>query len=249
MRKSVWIMAACGVFGVSMLANMPAQLVIPKSSGRLQLLGIGGSVWRGEVQQILYDGKVLPVRDLNWKVRPTALIRGTLEAEFHEEQSPQNRGKAVLDLFSQQYELQAVQWQLSGDALDPWFRAGVDLQGQFALDLQTLRLPANGLIPRRVQGRLDWQNAALEMDSELWPIGSPLAQFSGEGDAVKGIVTNARPLLPGDISFQCNPENCRVDLSLQPAPDAPPSLTNVLMLLGLQQEGNRYSGQLNLSME
>jgi hypothetical protein len=249
MRKSVWIMAACGVFGISVLANMPAQVVIPNNSGRLQLLGIGGSVWRGEVRQILYDGKVLPVRGLNWNVSPTALIRGTLEAEFHEQQSPQNRGKAGLDLLSRQYELQAVTWQLSGSELDPWFRTGVDLQGQFALDLQILRLPANGLIPRRVQARLDWQNAVLAVDAERWPIGSPLAQFSGEGDAVKGIVTNTQPQLPGDISFQCTTEGCRVDLSLQPASKAPPSLVNVLVLLGLQQEGNRYTGQLNLEMK
>lgn len=249
MRKGSWIIAACGMFGISVLANMPAQLVIPESPGRLQLLGIGGSVWRGEVKRILYDGKALPVRGLNWKVRPTALISGTLEADFHEQQSPENHGTAFLDLLSQEYELQAVQWQLSGSALDPWFRAGVDLQGQFAIDLQTLRLPANGLIPRRVQGKLDWQNAVLEMDSELWPIGSPLAQFSGEGDAVKGIVTNTQPLLPGDISFQCTPESCRIDLSLQPAPEAPPSLSDVLLLLGLQQEGNRFTGQMTLQMK
>lgn len=249
MRKGSWIIAACGVFGISVVANMPAQLVIPESPGRLQLLGIGGSVWRGEIKQILYDGKVLPVRDLNWKVRPTALVRGTLVAEFHEQQLPHNRGRAVLELFSRRYELQAVQWQLAGSSLDPWFRAGVDLQGEFALDLQTLRLPANGLIPRRVQGKLDWRNAALEMDSELWPIGSPLAQFSGEGDAVKGIVTNTQPLLPGDISFQCTQESCRVDLSLQPAPEAPPSLSNVLMLLGLEQAGNRFTGQMTLQMK
>ena len=155
-----------------------------------------------------------------------------------------NRGTVKVDLLSRQYELQAVQWQLPGSSLDPWFRAGVGLQGRFALNL-----PANGLIPRRVQGRLDWQDAALEMNSELWTIGSPLAQFSGEGNAVKGIVTNAQPPLPGDISFQCVPENCRVDLSLQPAPDAPPSLTNVLVLLGLQQEGSRFSGQLTLPMK
>lgn len=242
-------MAACGVFGISVLANIPAQLVIPESSGRLQLLGIGGSVWRGQVKQILYDGKALPLRELNWKVRPTALVRGAVQAEFHEQQSPENHGTAVLELLSGEYELQAVQWRLDGSALDPWFRAGVDLQGQFTLDLQTLRLPANGLIPRRVKGKIDWQDAAVQMDSKVWTIGSPAAQFSGEGEAVKGIITNSQPLLPGDISFQCIPENCRVDLSLAPAPDAPPSLTNVLRLLGLRQEGNRFSGQLLLPMK
>lgn len=249
MNKGSWFIGAGIVFGFSLLAHVPAQVVVPERAGKLELLGISGSVWRGEVKQILYSGKVLPVRNLNWKVRPLSLLGGTLKAHFHEQQTPANRGQAVMDLLSQQYQLQAVQWQLAGSSLDPWFRAGVGLQGQFTLDLQTLRLPANGLIPRQVQGRIDWQNAALRWGSEIWPVGSPLAQFSGEGDAVKGVVTNAQALLPGDISFQCTPASCRVDLSLQPTPDAPPSLSNVLLLLGLQQTGNRFTGQMNLMMK
>ena len=202
MRKRLWISAGCLVFGISVLANMPAQLVIPESSGKLQLLGIGGSVWRGEVKQIVYDGKTLPVRDLKWKLRPTALFHGALEAEFHEKQSPVNHGKAVLELLSRQYELQAVQWQLSGNSLDPWFRAGVGLQGQFTLDLQTLRLPANGQIPRRLQGRIDWQDEAHRMDSETKPIGSPLIQLYGEADALNGIINKSQALLPGDRAIE-----------------------------------------------
>jgi hypothetical protein len=249
MQKWLWFIAACFVFAVSLLAHLPAQLVVPEQAGELQLLGIGGSVWRGEVKQILYDGKALPVRNLSWSVRPAALLGGTLKADFHEQQTPANRGQAIVDLLSRQYELQAVQWQLAGSSLDPWFRAGVGLHGQFELDLPTLRLPANGLIPRQVQGRIDWLGAALRMDSETWPIGSPLMQFSGEGDAVNGIITNSQPMLPGDSSFECTPESCRVDLSLQPTPDAPPSLSNVLLMLGLQQTGNRFTGHMTLPVK
>lgn len=249
MHKGIWFTAAGLVFGFSLLANAPAQLVVPDTAGKLQLLGIGGSVWRGEVEQILYDGKALPIRNLRWKVRPLSLLVGTLDAEFHEQQATGNRGQVEVDLLSRQYELQTVQWQLPGASLDPWFRTGVDFKGEFALDLQTLRLPANGLIPRRVQGRLDWQTAVLQMGSETWPVGSPSMQFSGEGDAVKGIITNSQPALPGDSSFECTPEICRVELSLQPTPDAPQSLPNVLMLLGLQQAGDRFSGQITLSLD
>jgi hypothetical protein len=249
MHKGLWFIAACFVFAISLLAHLPAQLVVPENAGELQLLGVSGSVWRGEVKQILYSGKALPVQNLNWTVKPTALLAGTLKADIHERQAPMNRGQVSVDLLSRQYELQAVQWQLAGSALDPWFRAWVGLEGQFTLDLQTLRLPANGLIPRQVQGRIDWQNAALQWGSETWPIGSPLMQFSGEGDAVKGIVTNSQPPLPGDSSFECTVRSCRVELSLQPAPGAPQSLTNGLLLMGLRQTGGRFSGQIVFPLE
>jgi hypothetical protein len=248
-HKRLWLSGAGIAFGVSLLAHVPAQLVVTERAGKLQLFGVNGSVWRGEIEQIFYSGKALPVRNLNWKVKPAALLAGTLKAEFHEEQAPQNRGQVVVDLWSQEFELQAVQWRLPGNALDPWFRSGVSRQGRFTLDLQALRLPANGLIPNRLQGRLDWQDAALQMDSETWPVGSPTTQFSGEGYAVKGVITNSQPLLPGDSSFQCTPESCRVELSLQPAPEAPTSLSNVLLFLGLEQSGNRFSGQITLPLD
>ena len=249
MQKKLWLTSACFVFGVSLIANMPAQLVVPEHAGKLQLLGVDGSVWRGEIKQILYSGKALPVQNLNWTVKPTALLTGMLKADLHEQQAPMNRGQVVVDLMSRQYELQAVQWQLAGSSLDPWFRAGVSLQGQFVLDLQTLGLPASGLIPSKVQGRLDWQDAALRMDSEIWPIGSPLMQFSGGGDAVNGILTNSQPILPGDSSFRCTTKNCQVELNLRPTPDAPQSLSNGLLLLGLQQSGDTFSGQMSFPLD
>jgi len=249
MQKKLWLTSACFVFGVSLIANMPAQLVVPEHSGKLQLLGVDGSVWRGEIKQILYSGKALPVQNLNWTVKPTALLAGTLKADFHEQQAPMNRGQVIVDLLSRQFELQALHWQLPGGSLDPWFRAGVGLQGQFVLDLQTLRLPANGLIPRQLQGRLDWQNAALQWGPELWPIGSPLMQLSGSGEAVQGVITNTQPLLPGDSSFECTVTSCRVELNIRPTPDAPQELFNGLLLMGLQQTGNSFSGQMTLPIE
>jgi len=249
MKKWSWFTAAFIVFALSLLTHIPAQLVVPEQSGKLQLLGVDGSVWHGEIKQVMYSGKPLPVRNLSWTVKPAALLAGNLEADVHEQQAPMNRGLVVVSLWSRQLELQALHWQLPGSSLDPWFRAGVSLQGQFVLDLETLRLPANGPIPRQVKGRLDWQNAALQMDSQIWSIGSPLMQVSGEGDVLNGVVTNSQPMLPGDGSFQCTVKSCRVELSLRPAPGAPQSLSNALLLMGLQQTGDRFSGQLTLPIE
>lgn len=249
MHKWLWFIAAGIVFGLSILAHVPARLVVPEQISPLRFQGIGGSVWRGEIEQILYSGKPLPVRNLRWKVRPAALLGGTLKADFHERQTPANRGQMVVNLLSREVEIQALHWRLPGSSLDPWFRAGVIFEGQFVLDLETVRLPENGFLPSRVQGRLDWQDAALRFDSEYWPIGSPAMQFSGEGDGIKGIVTNSQPQLPGDSSFQCTRVSCRVELSLQPTPDAPQSLPNILLLLGLQQTGGRFSGQITLPID
>jgi len=74
-------------------------------------------------------------------------------------------------------------------------------------------------------------------------------QFSDEGDGIKGVVTNSQPMLPGDSSFLCTMKGCRVALSLQPSPDAPQSVLNGLMLLGLQQTGDKFSGQITFPLE
>jgi len=249
MKKGLWIVAGSVVLGFSLLAHAPARLVVPERFGKLQFIGIDGSVWRGEVEQILYSGRALPVQDLAWTVEFSGLFTGTFRAEFFERGTAENRGLLVVDLLSLQPGLQELHWQFPGSSLDPWYRAGVSMRGDFVLDLQTLQFPENGLFPSRVQGRLDWQKAALRMDSQIWQIGSPLMQFSGEGGAIKGIVTNSQPPLPGDSSFQCTSEVCQVQLDLRPTGEAPPSLLNGLSLMGLRQTGDRISGQITVALK
>jgi hypothetical protein len=249
MRKWLLILVALFVFGFSLLAHMPAQLVIPERYDNYQFLGVGGTLWRGEVQQVLFSGKALPIRNLNWKVRPVALLTGTLEADFHEKQTTANRGNMRLNLLSRQLELKALHWRLPDGSLDPWFRAGVSLQGQFVLDLQNLQLAENTLLPSRLQGRVDWQNAELQIDVYRWTIGSPVLQFSDEGEAIRGMLRNSQPMLPGEISFECTASICLADINLQPAAEAPQSLMNGLLLLGLEQTGDTFSGQVTIPLK
>jgi hypothetical protein len=250
MQKWLLMIVGCIVLGLSLLAHLPAQLVLPKISGKLQFMGIGGTVWQGQVKQILLSGNALPIQNLNWSVNPTALLTGTLNADFHEQLTPINRGNVGLNLLSRQIELHALHWQLPTGSLDSWIPLqGMSARGHLVLDLQALQLPANQLFPSQLEGRLDWQNAELHFDSEYWRIGSPVMQFSDEGDAIKGVVTNTQPMLPGHSSFQCTINSCQLTLSLQPTPDAPQSVLNGLMLLGLQQTGDKFTGQLTFPLE
>ena len=74
-----------------------------------------------------------------------------------------------LNLLSRQLELHALHWQLPADSLDVMdsIARGVRAQGHLVLDLQTLQLPAKQLFPSRLKGRLDWQNADLQIDSKI----------------------------------------------------------------------------------
>jgi len=248
-QKWLLFVGAGLVFGCSLLAHLPAQLVVPDHVGKLQFLGIGGTLWQGEVKQVLFSRKALPVRNLKWRIDATALLTGTLKADYFEQDIPTNRGNVSLNLLSRQLELHALHWQLPPGSLDSWFRAGVSLQGNFVLDLHTLRLPADTLFPSQLGGQLGWENAALQFDSEYWHIGSPVVQFSVERDVIRGDLMNSQPMLPGDSSIQCTTKSCRVLLSLRPTPDAPQSLLNGLLLMGLQWTGNEFSGQITFPIE
>ena len=251
-NRQKWLLVIAGgaAFGVSLLAHLPAQLVLPKSAGKFQFSGIGGSIWRGRVEQVSFYGQPLPVQELNWSVSPAALLLGKLKADFHEKQAPNNRGSADWNLFSRQLELHALHWQLPAESFDPWTAwSGVRSQGQFILDLQSLTLPPGESFPSQLTGRLEWPNAVLQANSEYWPIGSPAMQLSDEGDAIRGIVTNTQPTLPGNGSVQCTQRNCRVTLSVQPTLDAPQSVLNALRLMGFQQSGNTFSGEISVPLE
>jgi len=250
MRKWLLFVVACLVFGLSLVVHAPARLVVPEQIGKLRFVGVGGSLWRGEGQQIVYSRRALPVGTLNWKIRPAAMLTGTLEADLYEQQTPGNRGRLGMNLLSRQFELRALHWQLPAESLDPWFQAWIRLRGQFVLDLQTLQLAPNNLLSSQLDGgRLEWQSATLQVNSENWQVGAPVLQVSAVSGAIKGVVANAQPLLPGNSSFQCTTESCRAEVNLQPAADAPQSLLNVLLFLGLQQEGDTFSGQMIFPFE
>lgn len=250
MQKRFLIIGGCVVFGVSLLAHLPARLVVPESAGKFQFNGISGSVWRGQVEQVTFYGQPLPVGALDWSVSPAALFIGTVNADFHEQQNPGNRGSADWNLFSRQLKVHALQWRLPVESISPWTAwAGVSAQGQFQLDLQTLALPPGGTFPGQLEGQAAWQNAVLRVGSEYWPIGSPVVQLSGGGDAINGVVSNSQATLPGDGSFQCTVENCQVTLSVKPTPDAPKSVLNALQAMGFQRRGNELSGQVSIPLE
>ena len=250
MQKRWLIILGCVVFGFSLLAHLPAQLVVPERSGKFQFIGISGSLWRGGVREILFSDNMLPVRNLNWSVRPLALLVGTLKADFSEQWTPVNRGSVGMSLFSRRIEFHELHWQASSKSFGAAvLLQGVKARGDLVLDLESLQFPADESFPNQLEGRLDWQNAELQINSQYWQIGSPVIRFSGEDDVIKGVITNTQPLLPGDGSFECTIESCQADLSLQPSPDAPQSVLKGLLLLGLQQTGDEFSGQITIPLE
>jgi len=250
MQKRLLIISGCAAFGVSLLAHIPAQLVVPDNSGRFQFEGVSGSAWRGGVSKILYSGKILPVRNLQWTVRPLALLTGTLKANFSEQYTPVNRGSVSVSLFSRKIELHDLHWQASSES----FGAAVLMQdvrarGDVVLDFETLQFPADMSFPSQVEGQLDWQNAVLQFGMDHWKIGSPLIQLSGGGDSINGQMNNLRSMLPGDAAFECTPASCSVNLNLRPSLGAPQSMLNGLLLAGLQQTGDEFSGQITIPLD
>jgi len=250
MQKRWLIIIGCVVFGFSLLAHLPAQLVVPERSGKFQFIGISGSLWRGDIGKILFSGKTVPVRNLNWSVRPLALLTGTLKADFNEQHTPDNRGTVGINLFSRNIELRELHWQASSKSFGAVvLLQGVRALGDVALNFETLQFPADMSFPSQVEGRLDWQNAELQIGTEHWQIGSPVIQLTGDGELIAGIVSNMQPMLPGEGSFQCTTGSCSVNLNLRPSPGAPQSMLNGLLLAGLQQTGNELSGQITIPFE
>jgi len=250
MHKWLWFIAGGIVFGVSLLSHLPAQLVVPENMGRFQFIGIGGSLWHGEVEQVLLSGKALPIRNLNWAVNPIALLTGKLVLDVHEQPAPDNHGNVSLSLRSRQLELHALHWQLPSSSLDTWIPLpGFGARGRLVLDLQTMQLEGDTFFPSRLKGRLDWLDAELKYGPGYWHVGSPAVQFFDQGGAIKGIARNSQPMLPGECSLECTTESCELELNLRPTPDAPRFVLNGLMLLGLRQNGDSFSGQVVLSLE
>ncbi len=66
-------------FGVCLVATVPAAWVwhlLPQKPAHIQLYGISGSVWQGQVEQVVIDGR--PLEQLQWQLLPRKLLTGAL---------------------------------------------------------------------------------------------------------------------------------------------------------------------------
>lgn len=81
MKKVLWALAALVVFVVFLVVSMPARFALQfiDVPAGVQLGGVSGRIWRGEVDAVRAGDIIL--RDVQWRLRPAHLLSGQLRLD------------------------------------------------------------------------------------------------------------------------------------------------------------------------
>ncbi|WP_102505920.1 type II secretion system protein N [Salinivibrio kushneri] len=242
MAKKVLIGVGCLlVFIVSAIVHAPATLLrLAPLPAELQLSGIHGTVWQGQIRQVRWqDQAVGPVQwDLHWH---RLLTRATLETAIKVKGPQGLSGKGVVgfngtELTLSQTLLSAPAHLLTRSvALPP----SVSIDGRLDVIVREAVLAESGC--QQLAGQIQWQQAGLTLPSGRLndiPLRASLA-CDGQGVAARG--QGDSPSLSNKFSLSITPSG-RYSVSgwLKPGPAYPEPMKAPLSWLGAPDNQGRY---------
>lgn len=242
MRLRWWLPLTAAVFLYSLLMQAPAAVVygwLVPPSAPLRVDGLTGTLGAGSASAVDLGGRRV-LDELHWRLHPLWLLLGRLDVALH---CSTGRAQAV----------GSAQWGLGGLRLRD-VRADASLKDLLQLAGYSF-IPAQGQIGLRL-GRLQWSDGRLvalrgqlRIDALNWDLGStPLALGSltanlgtdGQGALTAKLSSLDGPLdVGGDARLAADGEY-RVNLSIKPKPDAPPTLVGLLRGLGSPDLSGAY---------
>lgn len=221
------LLAAAAVAGIVVAPARLAGWLIPREA--LVADGYAGTLWAGHAARALVatPAGFFHLGRVEWRLQPLSLL--TLRPRL-----------ALSATWADQRFSGEVRW-LGGDRVglrDARFSARAALLRQLAPVAVSGRVSARvdeavlaAGVPRRLRGRLVWEDAAWETVDTGFALGSYAVDFAPAGGRVDGeVVTLAGPLEAGG-SIALDGERYRVDLTLGSRRPLAPPLANALSLL------------------
>lgn len=242
MKLRWWLPLTAAVFVYSLLMQAPAAMVygwLAPPSSSLRLSGLAGTLGEGSASAVVVGGRRV-LDELRWRLHPLWLLLGRLDV-------------ALRCSAGQADAVGSVQWGLGGLRLRD-VQASASLKNLLQL-LGYSFVPAQGQIGLRLRhlhwddGRLAALRGQLRVDDLSWDLGSkPLALGSlaaNLGTDGNGALTAELSSLDGPLDVGGNAElaadgDYRVNLSIKPKPDAPPTLVSLLRGLGSPDLSGAY---------
>ena len=229
--KRLWLLATL-VLLATLLANLPATLVWQSLKGhlptRVELTGLRGTLWQGEVARMQVAG--IDQGGLSWDWQPGGLLRGEVVLDLSW-RPRKGQVRALVRAGLGSITLQQVNGYLDAASMAQVNKAPFVLQGDWLLDISELQLQDFREVTRAT-GRIGWQNAGGGLPNllALGDLGATLSQDNGW--LVMTLADNGGPLgLQGSARWQ-PAAPLKLDTRLQARPEAEPALAEGLGLLG-----------------
>jgi len=229
-KRFFWL--ALLVFSVTLVSNLPASLVwrqvAPSLPAAVQLHGITGTLWQGQVANMQVEG--IDQGALRWNWRPAAVFKGQLALDL--DWRPRNsQVYATLRLGLGSVALEQVNGRLDARSMAAVNKAPFILTGDWLLDIPELRLKDFERVVH-AEGRIAWQNAGGGLPEPL-ALGHLTAQLSSDDDwLLMALSDQDGPLgLQGTAKWR-PAQAMQLDTRLKARTQADAGLAEALKLLG-----------------
>ncbi|PID49702.1 MAG: hypothetical protein CR991_05240 [Proteobacteria bacterium] len=246
MKKQItWVLAGLSSFLISLAALAPLPVLvqqITRIAPEVKFAGVSGTLWHGKVQR-LHTSKI-QVDNLYWNFRPSWLLGGYLGADVNAkvQTAIQVKGQCGISFLTQ---VKCAPLTLNSSArelikqIPEANELGMQAQGDISGDFRQIVWNRKDL--PQIEGDINWRDGSV-----IAPIVGPLnlggeykvrIRESNELDqAMKlGLESNETAIvLDGHVDVMDN-HDYQLEIFLKPSGEAPPSVGNVLGLLGSQQ--------------
>lgn len=228
-----WSLAlAVAVYLGALIWQLPAtvvwQRIAPELPAEVELTGLTGTLWQGQVARMMVSG--VDQGALRWQWRPASLLRGKIALDLLWQ--PRNsQVRARLALSPGALTLLDVRGELDAASMAAVNRAPFILTGSWLLEVPRLQL-ADFEQVTAAEGRLVWQDAAggLPQPLALGHLSATLGQT--DGWLTLDLQDHGGPLgLQGDARWRPG-QPMYLDTRLQARPDADAGLAAGLQMLG-----------------
>ncbi|CAG9298374.1 type II secretion system protein N [Celerinatantimonas diazotrophica] len=230
------IVVALLVYVATLFFNMPGAVVVRqlKLPG-VQLLGVQGSLYQGQIAQVMWRGQSLG--KLHWQLAPWALLKGRV----NEQVSVDGRLSGSLDLYQSMFSkgVNNLHLTFSGQSLSELTSLPVKIQGQFKVTVSKWAL--SGRRCQRLNGQIHWlqpQLSTLLGRLNLSPIQLEMSCSKGHYVAK---VNHQGAMLVLQGNAQLSGARWQVDLQARPTEHFPKRLRVLLDPLGAPSPDGFYS--------
>lgn len=246
MKRSSLLAIGLAIYALGMIAIAPATLIDAGlhsiSDGKLRLVEARGTLWaaRGQIEIRDPDGRSGVAKDIAWRLRPEALLRGQVVYDAELERSgttfPVTLSLSGIELDNADISLPAAALGLGVPKLAP-----LGLTGDIQLHINTLSIAG-----RNVQGKASLRlRDAGSAFTPISPLGDYELRLDGKGTTVQILLQTIKgPLqLDGKGSWVIgkNPDFLAV---AQVPPQHRQQLDPLLRMIAVERDAGRFELQL-----
>jgi len=201
MKKRVTILSLLFLFFIVMTAPVDLLSSVIEKQNKVQLLGLKGTLWKGQIEQIDYSSWQL--RQVEYAIDFFPLLVGDISSHLSIKKGDL-RGLLDLTLISQsELQVDHASLDLSASQLQRFIPfPGVTLQGNLATDDLSLVLVNQKL--QSISGLTHWTGSKVSIGKSLFDLGNYSAEWRTEpsGKIIGRIIPSNNALsLKGDITL------------------------------------------------